>query len=177
MAGVLLCGVALVAGCGGSAHPAGSTPRTAHGPRTSLTVSRPAAARAPGLLGNAPSAGGAQSYVATGRIVVDSGFRPATDGFAFENYGNDAGPVNLTPANVDDLFGDQVCQTGGGNNCVLSPSARHWMDQVNASMANGHCMGFSVSALRFFAGNLNPRDYGATTTTACRSRATGGCSP
>ncbi|MDQ2896482.1 MAG: hypothetical protein M3Y09_12710 [Actinomycetota bacterium] len=99
-----------------------------------------------------------------GTIVADSGFRPGTNGFAFENYGNDAGAVNLTPANVDDLFGDQVCQTGGGATCVLTSSAAHWMDQINASMANGHCPGFSVSAIRFFTQNLNSRDYGAATT-------------
>ena len=84
------------------------------GPRRSLTRRRPAAARTASLLGGAPSAGSAQSYVPTGTIVADSGFRPGRDGFAFENYGNDAGPVNLTPANVEDLFGAQVCQTGTG---------------------------------------------------------------
>jgi hypothetical protein len=34
--------------------------------------------------------------------------------------------------------------------------------QVNASMANGHCMGFSVSALRFYTHNLAPQSYGAS---------------
>ena len=47
---------------------------------------------------------------------------------------------------------------------MLSPSGQHWMDQVNASMANGHCMGFSVTALRFFTQNLSPRGFGAATT-------------
>ncbi len=86
------------------------------------------------------------------------------DGFDFENYGNDAGQVNMTAANLVDLFGSQVCQTGSGSSCVLSPSAHHWLDQVNASMANGHCMGFSVSALRFFMGNLSSTTFGAAHT-------------
>jgi hypothetical protein len=38
------------------------------------------------------------------------------------------------------------------------------MDQENVAMADGHCMGFSVSALRFFTGNLTPASYGASST-------------
>jgi hypothetical protein len=117
-----------------------------------------------GLLGNAASAGTIKSYVPTGKIVADDGFRPTINGFAFENYGNDAGPVNLTPGNVEDLFGPQVCATGTGNSCKLIPPARQWMDQENAAMAGGHCMGFSVTALRFFAGNLSPSNFGASQT-------------
>src|SRR5689334_13878316 len=37
------------------------------------------------------------SYQPTGDIVADSGFRPYSDGFAFPTYGNDAGPTNLGP--------------------------------------------------------------------------------
>jgi hypothetical protein len=115
----------------------------------------------PGLLGGAASAGTIPSYVPTGKIIADDGFRPTVNGFAFENYGNDAGPVNLTADNVEHLFGPQVCATGTGSTCKLTPSARAWMDQENAAMAGGHCMGFSVTALRFFTGNLSPSNFGA----------------
>jgi hypothetical protein len=67
----------------------------------------------------------------------------------------------MTTANLVDLFGSQVCAVGSGPRCTLTPMAQHWLDQVNASMAGGHCMGFSVSALRFFTGNLRPASYGA----------------
>jgi hypothetical protein len=145
----------VIAGCGGgSSKSASGTLKAPPGKVTRLA----------GLVSGADSAGKAVSYVPTGRIVADSGFRPQVDGFDFENYGNDAGPLNMTPANVDDLFGDQVCEIGSGSSCVLTPSARHWMDQVNLSMADGHCMGFSVSALRFFSKNLSPGDFGARRT-------------
>jgi hypothetical protein len=40
------------------------------------------------------------------------------------------------------------------------------MEQENAAMAGGHCMGFSVTALRFFSHNLTPQTFGARTTPA-----------
>lgn len=155
-----------VAGCGGGSGTSSSrsAERASRSHAASLKQAPAVATREVSLLGGATSAGAAQSYIPVGKIVADSGFRPATNGFAFENYGNNAGPINLERANVEDLFGDQVCETGAGASCRLTPSARHWMAQVNASMANGHCMGFSVSALRFFTENLQPRDYGASTT-------------
>jgi hypothetical protein len=99
----------VLAGCGGSS----SKPKT-------TKIDTPAkVARRASLLGGATSAGQAASYVPQGKIVADSGFRPALNGFAFENYGNDAGPINLTPLNVEDLFGPQVCAAGSGASCVL----------------------------------------------------------
>jgi hypothetical protein len=152
----------VVAGCGGGGKSGGSSTSGSSASRHAALKSSPGkVTRLVSLLGGQGSAGQAPSYVPTGQIVADSGFRPQVDGFDFENYGNDAGPVNMTPANVVDLFGDQVCVSGSGASCQLSPSARHWMDQVNASMANGHCMGFSVSALRFFTHDLSPATFGA----------------
>lgn len=149
---------ALLTACGSS----GSGHAASGGGHHSVAIGAPFhGPRSPGLLGGAPSAGLAPTYVPTGRIVADSGFRSQVDGFSFENYGNDAGPVNLTPQNVEDLFGPQVCATGEGSSCTLIPPARHWMQQVNASMAGGHCMGLSVTALRFFSHNLAVDGYGA----------------
>jgi len=143
-------GLGLVAGCGGSAHTIGSAPIT---PRT------------PGLLGGTgaanSSAGSVKSYTPTGSIVADDGFRPWVDGFAFENYGNDVGPENMTPAQVADLFGTQVCTRGTGSSCQLTPVAEQWMEDENSRMAGGHCMGFSVTALEFFDQFRDPRNYGA----------------
>jgi hypothetical protein len=150
-----LLGTLVLGGCfgSGSSHKAGSL-------KAPINASRKVS-----LLGGAGSAGPAQSYVPTGKIVADSGFRPQANGFAFENYGNDAGPVNMTPANVEDMFGSQVCLPGtSGSNCNLIPSAKLWLQRINASMANGHCYGFSVSALRFFTHNLDPSAYGASPT-------------
>jgi hypothetical protein len=104
------------------------------------------------------------SYEPTGKIIADNGFRPWVDGFSFENYGNDVGPQNMTPANVENIFGSQVCLKGTGETCELLPAAQQWMDNQNAAMDGGHCMGFSVSALRFYDKSLDVNDYGADAT-------------
>jgi len=103
------------------------------------------------------------SYTPTGKIVADDGFRPWDNGFSFENYGNDAGPTNMTPANMYDLFGPQVCISGSGDSCSLTGPAAQWMASLNDGMAGGHCMGFSVTALRMFSGGLSPGAFGAAT--------------
>lgn len=111
--------------------------------------------------GDSASAGGeVESYVPEGELVADSGFRPEIDGFAFENYGNDAGPQNLTPAELESLFGDQVCLSGTGAECELIPAAKEWMDNQNEGMAGGHCQGFSVAALRMYNEDLDQEDFG-----------------
>lgn len=111
------------------------------------------------------SAGTVSNYQPTGQIVADNGFKPATDGFSFQNYGNDVGPQNLTPSQVQDLFGSQVCASGSGDTCQLTPPAQVWMDNQNAGMAGGHCMGFSVAALRFYSGDQSLSDYGSASDT------------
>jgi hypothetical protein len=104
------------------------------------------------------------AYQVTGKIIADSGFRPDTDGFGVENYGN-CGQQNLTPKAMSDLFGaQQVCLSGSGADCQLDPAASKWMETTNQQMEGGHCMGFSVTALRFFSGNLSPSDFGADST-------------
>ena len=105
-------------------------------------------------------------YEQVGELVADSGFRPTTHGFAFENYGNDAEPTNLTPLGVANLFGDQVCLVGSieDGDCELVPAAEKWMEGANAAMAGGHCEGFSIAALRIYAEELTAIDYGAETT-------------
>ena len=63
------------------------------------------------------------------------------------------------------LFGaQQVCLRGRGADCQLDPAAEKWMEVTNEQMAGGHCMGFSVTALRFYSGNLSSSDYGADST-------------
>lgn len=113
---------------------------------------------------SAAAEGAPESYVPQGELVADSGFRPEVDGFAFENYGNVEGVQNLTAANMEALFGDQVCLSGTGDDCQLIPAAEEWMANQNEGMAGGHCEGFSIAALRMFNESLDQEDFGADTT-------------
>ncbi len=144
-----LAALALVvaAGCGGSSS-------------SKKTISTEATQRQASLLGDSTSAGTTDGYEVTGDVIADDGFRPWVDGFGFENYGNDAGPQNMTPAEVEDIFGSQVCASGTGADCELIPTAAKWMEVENDRMAGGHCMGFSVTANQFFAQVRDPADYG-----------------
>jgi hypothetical protein len=102
--------------------------------------------------------------------VADSGFRPGPDGFTFENYGatlsDGAVPSNLTPGDVQALFGNVVCADAAIGKCDLIPEAQAWMDQMNQEMANGHCFGFSVAADLVWQNKVNTSTFGAPTINA-----------
>jgi hypothetical protein len=113
----------------------------------------------------------ANDYTPSGTIVSDSGFRPATNGYSFENYTNDSNPENLNAESMRKLFGPGVCMSGGGESggCTLTPPARTWKETQNKSMAGGHCEGFAVTASLFYAGLGEPSDpspFGAGTVPA-----------
>ncbi|MCW3039055.1 MAG: hypothetical protein JWM31_960, partial [Solirubrobacterales bacterium] len=114
--GVLAAAVSalLLSGCGGAAGSGANSPKGGTGKAKAPIEATAPVKEQKSLLGGGATAGNAESYTPTGDIVADSGFRPDVDGFGFENYGNDAGPVNLRAANVEHLFGDQVCAIGTG---------------------------------------------------------------
>jgi len=95
-------------------------------------------------------------------IEADSGFRPDPNGFSFENYGNEDGITNLTPADVHRMFGDDACVRFKNGECVLTPAGRKWMREVNKSMAGGHCEGFAVLSTFMYVGQISPKDFGAS---------------
>ena len=94
-------------------------------------------------------------------VLANSGFRPPVSGYAFPNYGDVPGRPNLGSAEVRQLYGDGVCAGFSGGVCVLSPPALAWMQQENAAMAEGHCVGFSVTAMFFYAKVSTPLWFGA----------------
>jgi len=94
-------------------------------------------------------------------VVANSGFRPPVSGYAFANYGDVSGRPNLGSDEVRQLYGDGVCAGSSGGVCVLSPPALAWMQQENAAMADGHCVGLSVTALFFYAHISTPTWFGA----------------
>lgn len=103
---------------------------------------------------------------ASGAVTADVGFRPAQNGFAFQNYGNDiAGSpaVNLTAQEVRRMFGDGVCASIDGNVCTLTPAGMHWAESMNKSMGGGHCEGMAVVSSLMHAGKLEATDFGGQT--------------
>jgi hypothetical protein len=145
--------IALGAGCGGGGGGGGSG-----SPGSGQEGSSGDQAQA--------SAGPIAGYTPTGTLVADNGFRPEKNGFGFENYGGDVGAQDLTPAQMKEIFGDQVCADQSNGQCTLTPPAQAWMDNENKSMAGGHCMGFSIASLQFFKDQLKPTDFGGDSTTA-----------
>lgn len=95
-------------------------------------------------------------------------FNTAVHGFGFGNYGH--GTRNwqddLLPADMFTLFGPGVCQTGTGENCVLTaPAEQQRMTILNAA-SGGHCEGMAVASIwmfegRSFKGKTTPQDFGA----------------
>lgn len=99
----------------------------------------------------------------SGVVLAASGFDVATNGFSFENYGNEAHPLNLDSTSMVTLFGDQVCagkvKKGGG--CKLVPTAKKWMASMNDTMGGGHCFGLAGLSWALYKGQVSPQKYGA----------------
>ena len=102
----------------------------------------------------------AQASSAPGDVVFDFGFNPADNGFSFENYGDDIPATNLTADGLRRMFGDEVCADINGDECILTPPAEQWMEQVNGDMSGGHCEGMAVLSLMMYTGQVSPTDFG-----------------
>lgn len=97
---------------------------------------------------------------APGDVVFDFGFTPEKNGFSFENYGDDIPASNLTSDELRRMFGDEVCADINGDECILTPPAGQWMEQINGDMAGGHCEGMAVLSLMMYTGQISPSDFG-----------------
>ena len=104
----------------------------------------------------APAAASSDPTPKPGRIVADSGFRPATNGYGFPNYGSEAGVVDMNAGSMRRLFGTRVCSQIDGTRCTLTPAAEEWMNDQNEGMAGGHCFGMATTSQFFFQGFGNP---------------------
>lgn len=116
-----------------------------------------------------------QTYSATqpewapqGTVIATSGFDPAFDSFPFVNYSTVFGEQNallgysadqrtlgLTAAEMQRLFGADVCTAVQDGNCVLNPAAAMWMQAQNAGMAGGHCFGIAAVVAGLFNGVIS----------------------
>jgi hypothetical protein len=121
------------------------------------------AAASTGLVVSALSA---SALAQQGTVVADNGFRANVNGFNFPNYGNDKGFVNLTSADVRRLFGDAVCASLQGDECVLVPAGQQWMRAINEAMDGGHCDGFAALSGMVHRKQIDPESIGGTNTFA-----------
>lgn len=99
---------------------------------------------------------------APGDLVYDFGFAPESNGFSFENYGDETDVTNLTAEELRRMFGDEVCADINGDECILTPPAEQWMEQVNGDMAGGHCEGMAVLSLMMYTGQVSASDFGGS---------------
>ena len=114
--------------------------------------------------GNQPpsntNAGGAK--LGEGNVIVDIGFRPERDGFAFENYGGEY-PRQQGDVYVEDLirmFGEEaVCAGYKDGACQVSPGMLKYADEINTASNAGHCEGMAVLSMRFFKQQDKPDAY------------------
>ncbi len=112
---------------------------------------------------SAPQDSGAPAIEsAPGEVIFDFGFTPEQNGFSFENYGDDIPATNLTADELRRMFGDEVCADINGDQCILTPPAEQWMDQINESMGGGHCEGMAVLSLMMYTGQVSPSDFGGS---------------
>lgn len=101
----------------------------------------------------------------SGKVLADSGFRPKPNGFGFENWGGDQHPISkLTAEDVQGLFGDRVCARFEKNECVLTPAAKLWANEMNQMMQGGHCEGMAALSAAFHVKKEAVADYGAPQT-------------
>ncbi len=100
-----------------------------------------------------------------GLICADSGMRPTTDGFSFENWGGPVAEDAVTLETAAQLYGtDSVCAEVQADACTPLPGAQQWVEEMNASIEGGRCEGMAVMSQRFAVGLNNPSEFqdGAT---------------
>ncbi|MCX6678492.1 MAG: hypothetical protein NTU95_11205 [Methanothrix sp.] len=95
-----------------------------------------------------------------GAEINDSGFRPNVDGFGFQNYGENPQTVDLTPAEMQRMFGDKVCASTAGGKCTLTYPAERWMNQAVSAMKSGHCEGIAVLSSLMYYNQTSPSLFG-----------------
>ena len=155
-----------LAACGGAVAPqATAAPRIGNlGSDNSGggdAATQPAGDNTPTAAAPAPAAdSGTTPAPAKGNMLADLGFRSDKDGFIFQNYG--PGFTDLTPEEMNRIYGDVVCANKTDGKCTLIPPAQQWMEQVNTAMSGGHCYGFAAASLLFYKKSLNTADFGGS---------------
>ncbi len=99
-------------------------------------------------------------------MPVPSGFEVNANAFAFPNYGGVRPDGDLTSSEVTRMFGrDGVCADSEAS-CRLTPIAREFATNANASMQGGRCEGFAVLTGLMYLGKIDPGSFGGTSARA-----------
>ena len=92
-----------------------------------------------------------------GLVCADSGMRPTTDGFSFENWGGPVAEDAVTLNTAATLYGlEAVCAEAQTDSCTPLPGAQQWVEEMNASIEGGRCEGMAVLSQRFTVGLDTP---------------------
>ena len=99
-------------------------------------------------------------------IIYSVPFEVQPDGFGFRNYGPGHPEGDFTITDLRELFGDGVCSRidQDSGTCIPSAEAQQWIDDRNADMRAGHCIGFTVTSYRFAQGDLQPAKFTTSAT-------------
>jgi hypothetical protein len=91
-------------------------------------------------------------------VIYSIPFEVRPDGFSFRNYGAGFPEGAFTIADLRALFGDGVCSRidSRDDTCIPTVEAQQWIEDRNADMRMGHCIGFTVASYRFAQGELAP---------------------
>ncbi len=92
----------------------------------------------------------------TATVVFAAPFEVRPDGFSFRNYGPGYPEGAFTVDDMREQFGDDVCSRVDRDTCIPTAEAQQWIDDRNADMLSGHCIGFTVTSYRLAVGELEP---------------------
>ena len=99
----------------------------------------------------------------TNLTTANSGFHPDINGFNFENYGGGFPAINLTPIEMQRMFGDRVIESKTvDDKIILTHPARRWMDEANKAIEGGHCEGMAVLSALIYYNKTSPIRFGGS---------------
>ena len=110
-----------------------------------------------GSAGKCTASSVAAGLNAQGTVCADTGLRPASGGFSFENW---AGPVAedaVTVTTAISIFGEKaVCARSADGSCTPYPAVNHWIAASNEQIQGGRCEGMAVLSQRLNDGENTP---------------------
>ncbi len=90
-------------------------------------------------------------------VIFSAPFEVRPDGFSFRNYSTSYPEGRFTVKELRAQFGDDVCsRIDDDGRCIPTAEAQQWIDDRNADMSYGHCIGFTVVSHRLAEREIEP---------------------